>query len=49
MENAERLTAENGLEIEFVGKPKSFRKEDRIAEIINSFGGSLIVIHSAAV
>src|SRR5438132_13091399 len=28
-ENAERLAAENGLEIEFIRRAKSFRKEDK--------------------
>lgn len=32
-ENAERLAEENGLEIEFIKKIKSFRKEDRVQEI----------------
>jgi len=29
-ENAERLAAENGIEIEFVRSKKSFRKEERV-------------------
>lgn len=32
-ENAERLAAENGLEIEFIRRPKSFRKEDKIQQV----------------
>jgi hypothetical protein len=29
-ENAEHLAAENALQIEFIRRPKSFRKEDKI-------------------
>jgi len=32
--NAERVAAEAGLEIEFIGKIKAFRKEDRIHDIL---------------
>jgi hypothetical protein len=37
-ENAERLAAENGIEIEFVRSRKSFRKEDRVKEILHKRG-----------
>ena len=37
-ENAERLAAENGIEIEFVRSRKSFRKEDRVKEILDQRG-----------
>ncbi len=37
-ENAERLAAENGTEIEFVRSRKSFRKEERVKEILDKRG-----------
>jgi hypothetical protein len=37
-ENAERLAAENGLEIEFIRRPKSFRKEDKIQQVLKQRG-----------
>src|SRR5205823_8620486 len=37
-ENAERLAAENGLEIEFIRRPKSFRKEDKIHQVLQQRG-----------
>jgi hypothetical protein len=37
-EDAERLTAENGLEIEFIRRPKSFRKEDKIHQVLEQRG-----------
>jgi hypothetical protein len=37
-ENAERLAAENGIEIEFVRSKKSFRKEARVKEILDKRG-----------
>ncbi len=48
-ENAERLAAENGIEIEFVRSKKSFRKEDRVKEILDKRGGDtgLVCILSA--
>ena len=36
--NTARIAAENGIEIEFVRSRKSFRKEDRIKEILNKRG-----------
>jgi hypothetical protein len=37
-ENAERLAAENGLEIEFIRRAKSFRKEDKIHQVLQQRG-----------
>lgn len=37
-ENAERLAAENGIEVEFVRSKKSFRKEARVKEILDKRG-----------
>jgi hypothetical protein len=37
-ENAERLAAENGLEIEFIRRSKSFRKEDKIHHVLKQRG-----------
>jgi hypothetical protein len=37
-ENAERLAAENGLEIEFIRRPKSFRQEDKIQQVLEKRG-----------
>ena len=37
-ENAERLASENGLEIEFIRRPKSFRKEDKIHQVLKQRG-----------
>src|SRR6266567_7722450 len=37
-ENAEKLAAENGLEIEFIRRPKSFRKEDKIHQVLQQRG-----------
>ena len=37
-ENAERLAAENGLEIDFIRRPKSFRKEDKIHQVLKQRG-----------
>jgi hypothetical protein len=37
-ENAERLAAENHLEIEFIRRPKSFRKEDKIHQVLKQRG-----------
>jgi hypothetical protein len=37
-ENAERLAAQNGLEIEFIRRPKSFRKEDKIHQVLQQRG-----------
>ena len=47
-ENAERLAAENGIEIEFLRK-RNVRKEDRVKEILNQRGDQpgLVCIFSA--
>jgi len=37
-ENAERLAAEKGLEIEFIRRAKSFRKEDKIHQVLQQRG-----------
>ena len=37
-ENAERLAAENGLEIEFIRRPRSFGKEDKIHQVLKQRG-----------
>ena len=37
-ENAERLAQENGLQIEFIRRPKSFRKEDKIHQVLKEWG-----------
>ena len=36
--NAERLAKENGLKIEFIRSPKSFRKDDKIEAILKERG-----------
>jgi hypothetical protein len=43
--NAEQLAGENGIEIEFIRRSKSFRKEDRIKEIVASRGNHPGLIH----
>jgi hypothetical protein len=47
--NAERIAAEAGLEIEFIRKYKSFRKEKRIKDILDERGDhpGLLQISSA--
>jgi len=37
-ENAERRAADHGLEIEFIRRPKSFRKEDKIHQVLKQRG-----------
>src|SRR5437667_547518 len=37
-ENAEKLAVENRLEIEFIRRPKSFRKEDKIHQVLQQRG-----------
>ncbi|MBI4958233.1 MAG: helix-turn-helix transcriptional regulator [Desulfovibrio sp.] len=44
-ENAERLAAEQGIKIEFVRKLKAFRKEKRIAAIIQKRGTHPGLVH----
>lgn len=43
--NAKRLVEEAGLEIEYIPSPKKFRKEDRIAEILQQRGMSPGLVH----
>jgi len=44
-ENAQRLAREAGIEIEAVRKPKTFRKEARIAEILEKRGDRPGLVH----
>ena len=44
-ENAERIAKENGLEIEYIRKAGAFRKDDRIAEIIEKRGTHEGLVH----
>ena len=46
-ENAERLARENGLEIEYIRNTKAFRKEDKIASIVNGRKEEHVHIFSA--
>jgi hypothetical protein len=48
-DNAERLAAENGLTIEFIRRTKSFRKEDKVREVLRQRGDhpGLVCIFSA--
>jgi hypothetical protein len=48
-ENAERLAAENGIEIEFIRSKKKFRQEDPVKEVLNKRGShpGLVCILSA--
>jgi hypothetical protein len=43
--NTERIAAENKIEIEFIRKVKSFRKEDRIQAIIKKRGNQPGLVH----
>ena len=43
--NAERVATEAGLQIEFIGQPKAFRKEDRIKQIIEERGEEAGLVH----
>jgi len=36
--NAERIASENGMEVEYIRNVKAFRKDDRIADIIEERG-----------
>jgi len=45
VENAKKLAEDNGLTIEFIRKPKAFRKEDRIAAIIEERGEEEGLVH----
>jgi len=44
-QNAERIARENGLEIDFLRKPKSIRKEDRIKEVLAQRGTHPGLVH----
>jgi hypothetical protein len=44
-ENAERIARENGIEIDFLRKPKRVRKEDRIQEILAKRGTHPGLVH----
>lgn len=48
-DNAERLAAENGLEIEFIRRTKSLRKEEKVQQILRQHGvhPGLVCIFSA--
>ena len=48
-ENAERLAVENALEIEFIRRPKSFRKENKVHQELKNRGDhpGLVWIFSA--
>jgi hypothetical protein len=43
--NAETIAKQKGLEIEFIRKSKSFRKEDRIREILETYGDHPGLVH----
>ena len=43
--NAERIAAENGIEIEFVRKVKAVRKDSRIRKILATRGGHPGLVH----
>jgi hypothetical protein len=43
--NAERLAADAGVEIEYVKKHNSFRKEDRVQQILRKRGGRPGLVH----
>lgn len=48
VKNAERIAAENNMEIEYINNVKAFRKDDKIADILSERGDSegLIKIYS---
>ncbi len=43
--HAERIAAEEGVEVEYIKKPKGFRKEDRIREIVAKRGSHPGLVH----
>jgi hypothetical protein len=43
--HAERLAAEEGVEVEYIKKPKGYRKEDRIREIVARRGNHPGLVH----
>ena len=44
-ENAQKIAEENGLEIEFISKKDSFRKEERVKELIEQRGKQPGLVH----
>jgi len=42
---AERVAADEGIEVEYIRKPKGFRKEDRIREIVAKRGNHPGLVH----
>jgi hypothetical protein len=45
IENAEKISTENNLKIDYVSKPKSFRKDDKISDIIKHRGTHEGMLH----
>lgn len=45
IKNAEKIAAENNLKIEYISKTKSFRKDDKIAEIVKNRGSHEGIVH----
>ncbi|HAO52058.1 TPA: MarR family transcriptional regulator [Candidatus Magasanikbacteria bacterium] len=45
IKNAEKIEAENNLKIEYISKTKSFRKDDKIAEIVKNRGSHEGIVH----
>src|SRR3954467_7686024 len=45
---AERVAAEEGIEVEYIKKPKGVRKEDRIREIVAKRGDHPGLVHVSA-
>src|ERR1051326_7016634 len=43
--HAERVAAEEGVEVEYIKKPKSYRKEDRIQQILSQRGVHPGLVH----
>lgn len=43
--HVDRIAAEEGIEIEYIKKPKGYRKEDRIREIVARRGGHPGLVH----
>lgn len=43
--HAERVAADEGIEVEYIRKPKGFRKEDRIREIVAKRGTHPGLVH----
>lgn len=45
VENAKKLASENNLKIEYLSSPKSFRKDDKISEIVKHRGTHEGIVH----